>query len=102
MSDIGHARKTLGKRILDGTGEASFPDRRAAFNNRELSGSLGALVDQVALHANRITDQDINAAREAGLSEDQIFEIVVCAAVGQANRQYDAAIAALDDAAGKE
>ena len=102
MSNIREARKALVKRILEGSGAASSLDRRAAFDNRDLSGPLGVLVDRVALHANRITDQDINAVREAGLSEDQIFEIVVCAAVGQANRQYDAAIAALDDAAGKE
>lgn len=102
MSNIGEARKALVKRILEGAGIASTSDRRAAFNDRDLSGSLGILVHKVALHANRITDQDIGAASESGLSEDQIFEIVVCAAAGQANRQYDAALAALDGAAGKE
>ena len=30
--------------------------------------------------------------------EDQIFELVVCAAIGQATRQYDSALAALDAA----
>jgi len=102
MSNIREARKALVKRILEGSGAASSSDRRAAFDNRDLSGPLGVLVDRVALHANRITDPDISAARESGFSEDQIFEIVVCAAVGQANRQYDAALAALDGAAGKE
>src|SRR6185437_9030749 len=102
MSDIGEARKTLVKRILEGDGIASSSDRRAAFNNSASTGPLAALVDKVARHANRITDQDISAARESGISEDQIFEIVVCAAVGQANRQFNAALAALDGAAGKE
>ena len=102
MSDIGEARKTLVKRILEGAGKVTSSDRRAAFNNRDLSGSVGVLVEKVALHADRISDQDINAARESGLSEEQIFEIVVCAAVGQANRQYETALAALDGAAGKE
>jgi hypothetical protein len=36
------------------------------------------------------------------MSEDQIFEIAVCAAIGQATRQYDTALAALDAATGKE
>jgi hypothetical protein len=36
--------------------------------------------------------------RAAGLSEDQVFEIVVCAAVGQADRQYRAALDALEKA----
>jgi len=40
--------------------------------------------------------------RESGLTEDQIFEVVVCAAVGLATHQYEAAIAALDAAARKE
>ena len=53
------------------------------------------------MHAYRVTDDDIAAARASGLSEDQVFEIVVCAAVGQATRQYDAAMAALGAATDK-
>jgi hypothetical protein len=99
MSDIGQAQKALVKRLLEGAGKASSSERRAAFNNRGLSGPPGALVDKVARHANGVSDEDITAARQSGLSEDQVFEIVVCAAVGQATRQYDAALAALEAAA---
>jgi alkylhydroperoxidase family enzyme len=60
------------------------------------------LVDKVARHAHEVTDRDIAAAMASGLSEDQVFEIVVCAAIGQATRQYDAALAALETATGKE
>jgi alkylhydroperoxidase family enzyme len=56
----------------------------------------------VARHADKITDEDIAGARASGLSEDQIFEIVVCAAIGQATRQYDMALAALKTATEKE
>jgi len=45
-----------------------------------------------------MTDEDIAAVRAAGLSEDQIFEIVICAAIGQASRQYTSALAALASA----
>ena len=76
--------------------------RTAAFNNSALAGPLGTLVDKVARHASRVTDEDIAVARESGLSEDQIFEVVVCAAIGQATRQYDTALAALDAATPKE
>jgi hypothetical protein len=31
----------------------------------------------------------------SGLGEDQIFELVVCAAIGQATRQYQSALGAL-------
>ena len=99
MSDIGQAQKALVKRLLEGAGKASSSERRAAFNNRGLSGPPGALVDKVARHAYWVTEEDITAARVLGLSEDQVFEIVVCAAVGQATRQYAAALAALEAAA---
>lgn len=47
---------------------------------------------------NKVTDEDITAVKESGLSEDQIFELIICAAFGQATRQYDAGIEALDAA----
>jgi hypothetical protein len=104
MSDIRQARKALASRILEGDGKASPSERRAAFNNNGRAGAPGALGDKIAKHAYRVTDQDITAARASGLSEDQVFEIVVCAAIGQASRQYVTALAALDAAAadGKE
>jgi alkylhydroperoxidase family enzyme len=102
MSDIRQARKALVKRILEGAGKASTAERRAAFNNSGLAEPLGTLVNKVARHASRVTDEDITAAKGSGVSEDEIFEIVVCAAVGQATRQYDAALAALEAATGQE
>ena len=96
MSDIRQARKALARRILEGAGKVSPSERRAAFQNSGLAKPLAALVDKVARHANRVTDDDINATRESGLSEDEIFDILVCAAIGQAARQYDTALAALE------
>ena len=101
MSDIREARKRLVGRILGADGKVSTSERRAAFNNSGLAGPAGTLVDKVASHAYRVTNEDINAARASGLSENQIFEIVVCAAIGQATRQYDAALAALESVTGK-
>jgi alkylhydroperoxidase family enzyme len=102
MSDIRQARKAVVARILEGDGKASHGQRRAAFNNTGLTEPLSTLIDKVARHAYTVTDEDIPAVRASGLSEDQIFEIVVCAAIGQATRQYDAALAALEAATGKE
>ena len=56
---------------------------------------------QGSRHAYKVADEDIAAAMASGLKEDEVFEIVVCA-VGQATRQYDTALAALEAAAGKE
>jgi len=101
MSDIRQGQTMLVRRILEGDGKASSSERRAAFNNSGLAEPVGTLVDKVAKHAYRVTDEDIAAARESGLSEDQLFEIVVCAAIGQAAREYDTAFAALEAATRK-
>ena len=102
MTDIMKARKALVTRILEGDGKASRPQRRAAFENAGASGQLSTLIDKLTKHAYKVTDEDIAAAGASGLSEDQIFEIVACAAIGQATRQYDTALAALEAATEKE
>lgn len=101
MSDIRQARTALVSRILEGGGTVSHVQRRAAFDNAVAAEPLSTLIDKLTKHANDVTDEDIAAARASGLSEDQIFEITVCAATGQATRQYETALAALDAATNK-
>jgi alkylhydroperoxidase family enzyme len=98
MSDITQLHRALIARVLDRDGEAPIELRRAAFDNAGLGEPMRTLVEKVAYHADRVTDEDVAAVRAAGLSEDQIFEIVVCAAIGQASRQYKNALAALASA----
>jgi hypothetical protein len=102
MSNITQARQALIMRILEGDGKASRAQRHAAFDNAGLVKPLNTLIDKVSKHAYQVTDEDIAAARAFGLSEDQIFEMVVCAAIGQATRQYDTAVAALEAVTEKE
>lgn len=102
MADITSARRALIKRVLEGTGAASHVQRRAAFDHTGLAEPLNTLIDKVTKQAYRVTDEDIAAAKAFGLSEDQIFEIVVCAAIGQAARQHDTALAALKATTKKE
>jgi hypothetical protein len=101
VTDITHLRTVLVARILDGDGRASHAQRRAAFDDAGLAEPLKTLIDKVATRAHTVTDEDIVAARASSLSEDQIFELVVCAAIGQATRQYDTALAALIEATTK-
>ncbi len=82
-------------RVLEGDGRASRVQRRAAFDNSGLGEPLHLLTNKVAERPTRITDEDVAAVKAPGLTEDQIFELVVCAAVGQATRQYASALGAL-------
>ena len=100
MADVTRAHRAVIARVLRGDGRASPALRRAAFDNAGLAAPVSALINKVTIHASKISDADIAAARTAGLNEDQIFEIVVCAALGQATRQYCAALDALAAATG--
>jgi alkylhydroperoxidase family enzyme len=92
------AHRVLVDRILNGEGRASAEQRARAFANDGLTPPLDALVAKVAARPVRISDEDFAAARAAGFSEDELFELVVCAAVGQSARMYAAGLAALDEA----
>lgn len=100
MTAIEPLHRDLVARVREGAGQASQEMRQAAFDNAGLAEPMRILVEKVAQHAYQVTDEDVAAVRAAGFSEDQIFELVVCAAIGQATRQYDAARSALDRAEG--
>jgi deazaflavin-dependent oxidoreductase (nitroreductase family) len=94
------AHRALKDRILNGGGTASRDLRIRAFDNVDLAPPLRALVGKVASSPTTVTEADFAAAKAAGFSEDQLFELVVCAAVGQSTRLYEAGLAALAQAAG--
>jgi len=98
MADVRELGAALVTRILEGSGRAPDADRRAAFANAGLPAPLDSLVGKVAKRAGAITDADIASALSAGRSEDEMFEIVICAAVGESLRRQQAAQAALDQA----
>ncbi len=100
MSDITRERAAMVARILEGEGKASREQRRAAFLNEGVEASLRGLVSKIGERASEISDDDFAAVRAAGFSEDTLFEVCVCAAVGHATRQLDSALAALDAARG--
>jgi hypothetical protein len=92
------AHNALVTRVLEGDGSTSRAERRAAFDNAGLGEPLRTLINKVAKQPTRVTDEDIAAVKALGLSEDQIFELVVCAAIGQATRQYRTGLEALVEA----
>jgi alkylhydroperoxidase family enzyme len=91
-------RQAVVERVLRGAGTASEAARRAAFDNQSVDAPARALVDAIAQRAWTVSDADVAATKAAGVSEDQIFELAVCAALGQATRQIEAALAALEAA----
>jgi alkylhydroperoxidase family enzyme len=98
MSNITAARLAATKRILDGDGQTTREQRKAAFANEGAPEAARALLDKVTARAAQIGDEDIAAVKAAGLTEDQIFELVVSAAMGVSTRQYEGALAALAQA----
>lgn len=84
--------------LADG-GELSAELRRQAAANQGLPEALAGLVDKIAHHAYRVQDDDIQAIKRAGYSEDQIFELVVAASVGRAVSMAEQALAVLQTAA---
>ena len=92
------AQRALVDRVLNGEGTASPELRARAFGNADLPPSLQVLIGKVATRPTEVTDSDFATAKAAGFSEDQLFELVVCAAVGQSDRLYEAGLAALAEA----
>jgi hypothetical protein len=84
--------QALVDRVLGGEGRASAQLRGRAFRNEGLSPPVDALVHDVVT---RPAAADLDAAKAAGLTEDEIFELVICAAVGHSARLYAAGRAAL-------
>jgi len=58
---------------------------------------LESLVGKIRDHAYRITDADIDALR-GRYTEDQLFELIVAAALGAAEHRLKRALAALESA----
>jgi|SRR5271154_2019394 alkylhydroperoxidase family enzyme len=56
--------------------------RRAILDGKPPAGALGSLAVKVAHNASRITDEQITALKEAGHSDDAIYEVILAASVG--------------------
>ena len=92
------AFQALVDRVRTGPATAALELRAQAFSNEGLPAALDALVGKVAARPGQVTESDFAAAKAAGYAEDQLFELVVCAAVGESARLYEAGLAALADA----
>lgn len=109
MRGVRHAAAVAALRdaVLNGPG-VTAPNLRAAVESRaaELSGRAGragealpddiaAFIERIALHAWRVTDEDVAALRRAGWTEDAIFEITASAALGAGVGRLERGLAAM-------
>jgi hypothetical protein len=92
------AQLALVDRVLKGEGKSAAEQRARAFGNDGLAPPLDALIGKVVDTPALVTEEDLAAAKASGSTEDELFELVVCAAVGQSARLYDAGLAALAQA----
>ncbi len=90
-------RDRVYRSVLDGPGQSGPELRRAAADGKGVPADLQALVDKIHRHAYTVTDDDLARLR-ATYSDDQMFEIVVSAALGASRARLDAGLAALEEA----
>jgi alkylhydroperoxidase family enzyme len=83
--------------VLDGAGESDPAIRSAAAERGDVPADLRALVEKIHDHAHRVTDDDI-ARLQPKYGDDQLFEVIVSAALGASRRRLLAGLAALNDA----
>jgi alkylhydroperoxidase family enzyme len=57
--------------------------------------AAAAYADTVRRHAYRVTDADVEAVRAAGLTEDEVFEVTISAAVGAGLERLEAGLRAM-------
>jgi alkylhydroperoxidase family enzyme len=57
---------------------------------------LEAFVDRLALHAYRITDDELAALKAAGFTEEQLYDAVAAGAFGAAWARLEAGLDALE------
>jgi hypothetical protein len=69
--------------------------REAAQPDRDVPAELAPYVEKVRLHAYKVTDADVTRLKDAGFSEDDIFEQTVSAAVAAGLERLDAGLGSL-------
>jgi alkylhydroperoxidase family enzyme len=69
--------------------------REAAQPNSPAPPEFATYLEKVRLHAYKVTDGDVQALKDAGFSEDEIFEQTVSAAVAAGLERLEAGLKAL-------
>jgi hypothetical protein len=99
MIDDPHAtlRDRVLQSVLQGAGQSDPSVRSAAADGHGVPADLQVLVDKIHRHAYTVTNADI-ARLQPVYDDDQLFEIIVSAALGASRKRLRAGLAALGDA----
>lgn len=81
--------------VLEGPGDSDPSLRRSVAEGSGAPADLQQLVSKIHNHAYKVTDADI-AQPQATYGDDQMFELVVSAALGASRQRLLAGLAALD------
>jgi alkylhydroperoxidase family enzyme len=74
--------------LIEGLCESALPERNTP-------PEFVSYLEKVRLHAYKVTDGDVQALKEAGYSEDEIFEQTVSTAVAAGLERLEAGLRAL-------
>jgi hypothetical protein len=99
MTSDPHAtlRDEVFDRVLTGPGHTDPSLRQAAANGSGLPADLQPFVEKIHAHAYRVTDADVSRLRTS-YDDDELFELVVSAAVGASRERLLAGLRALEGA----
>jgi len=91
------ARTTHG--VLESPGHADPKVRWAVAHHRmdDVPPALRTYVEKVRAHAYTVTDEDVEALKRDGYSEDAIFELTASAALGAALLRLERGLIALNE-----
>jgi alkylhydroperoxidase family enzyme len=85
--------------VLESKGDTPAQLRWAVFHRHmdEVPAALRSYLSKVAEHAYKITDEDVDALKRAGYSDDAIFELTASAALGAAVTRLEKGLIALHE-----
>jgi alkylhydroperoxidase family enzyme len=83
--------------VFDGPGRTDSALRHTVAANADVPADLATLMDKIHRHAYKVTDEDLSRLR-ASYGDDELFEIVVSAALGASRNRLAAGLAALEEA----
>ena len=97
MDDRFFALRTATETALLERAGATPPELRQSIAHGTPPADLAPLVERIRRQAHTVTDRDIDDLRTR-YTEDQLFEIILCAAFGAASARLSAGLRALEEA----